>query len=168
MKARTAVGLLLAIATAAIGCSSYSARDKAIDYTALIHASGDGDELLVHALLARGAPVNPPAPDSAGDISYMANQRPSPLQAAAEHGHLKIVQLLIRRGASLDYQCCDSPTPLGYAAREGHVNVVNALLEAGANPDLPGEDQTPLEAARAAGHLEVVQALEKARRQAGL
>lgn len=145
-----------------VACAHQSPRDQVIDYMALYHAADAGDDLMVRALLERGAPVNALGPDVAGELSYRALQRDSRLQAAAEKGHTEIVRLLIARGAWLEAQCCDSPTPLGFAAREGHVEIVQLLLDAGADPSGSGGDGTALEVARKAKHEKIVQMLEAA------
>ena len=145
------------------GCAHRAARDQVIDYVSLIHAAAAGDELLVKALLDRGAPVNALGPDVAGDLSYLALQMSTPLQEAAENGHAEVVTLLIAHGAWLDAQCCDSDTPLGLAARNGHLGVAKLLLRAGADPLRSGSNGTPLQLARAAGHTEIVKLLESVR-----
>lgn len=56
------------------------------------------------------------------------------LVAAASDGDLELVQVLLKRGANVDYQLFDTgTTPLIAAARKGHVHVATALLAAGAN-----------------------------------
>jgi len=153
---------LLGIFVLLCSCAHTADRDRVIDYLSLLYASESGDEMLVGALLQRGAPANALGPDVAGDLSYMALQRNTPLQAASEKGHEKIVELLISHGAWLDAQCCDSQTPMGMAARNGHFEIVKLLLEAGADPNRRGEGGRPVDVARAAGHAKVVKLLESA------
>ena len=149
-------------------CASRSPRDAVLDYMSLYYAADGGNELVVTALLERGAPVNAPPPDSAGDLSYQAVNFNSPLQAAAEGGYVEIVERLLKHRPWVDHRCCDSPAALGMAAAKGHVKIVELLLAAGADPmitshygrDLPSA--TPLDAARAKGHRDVVRVLEAA------
>ncbi|WP_162932102.1 ankyrin repeat domain-containing protein [Solimonas sp. K1W22B-7] len=135
---------------------------------ALYYAASGGNQLLVEALLERGAPVDAPHPDSAGDLSYQAVGFNSPLQAAAERGHVEIVQALLQHKPWIDHRCCDSPSALGMAAAKGHLQIVQLLLDAGADPGIRSSYSralgaaTPLDAARANGHLEVVRVLEGA------
>jgi ankyrin repeat protein len=149
-------------------CASTTPRDGVIDYVSLIHAAGDGDMLLVQALLERGAPVDAPDPNAAGMLSAMAVNMDSPLHAAAREGHLEIVRLLLEHKPWVDHRCCDSPAALGNAAAAGNAELVRALLEAGADPtirsnyDQETSDATPLDVARQKGHLEVVRVLEEA------
>jgi len=62
------------------------------------------------------------------------------LTLAAQAGHLKIVELLLRAGAWVDpFEDYDRfMTPLMYAARAGHGEVVECLLAHGADPTLHG------------------------------
>jgi ankyrin repeat protein len=62
------------------------------------------------------------------------------LSAAAEHGHLAIVQDLMRRGASVNVHDFDGVTPLILACSNGHRRVAHALLEGGASPTTADDD----------------------------
>lgn len=159
---RTILASTLGVVLLNLGCAVASRHDQVVDYLALCSASQTGDELLVEALLERGTPVNALDADAAGELSYIAVHKDTPLQVAAENGHTRIVQLLISRGAWLDAQCCDNHTPVGRAARNGHAEIVRMLLEAGADASRPGEGSTPLDLARKAGHDTIVQMLEAA------
>jgi len=158
-----ALGLALSVAS----CTTRAPRDKVIDYLALCYAARGENELLVEALLQRGAPVDALHPDSAGMLSAQAVEFDSPLQAAAERGNVAIVRLLLQHKPWVDHRCCDSPAALGGAAAAGHAEIVEMLLKAGADPwikssyssDLYG---TPLDAARRNGHTAVVRLLETA------
>ena len=60
----------------------------------------------------------------------------TPLYAAASHGNLKCLSLLIEAGANKDQGTTDlGATPLHIAAHQGHLEVVRFLVEAGANKD---------------------------------
>jgi ankyrin repeat protein len=166
--------LSVALALCLAACAGTAARDATIDYSALYYAARGGNTELVKALLERGASVNAPPPDSAGNLSYHAALFNSPLQVAAEGGYVEIVELLLTRKPWLDVTCCGGPTALGFAAEKGHLKIVEMLLAAGADPTVTSTDptisdyynqngpSTPLDVARAAGHVEVVRVLEVA------
>jgi ankyrin repeat protein len=161
-----AVTMLSVVLVAA--CQSRAPQDRAVDYLALYYAAAGRNEILVGALLERGAPVDAPDVDSAGMLSAQAVNFDSPLQVAARNGDLEIVRLLLKHRPWVDHRCCDGPAALGYAAEAGHAAIVEELLDAGADPsivsnydrDLQG---TPLDAARRRGHAAVVELLEHAR-----
>jgi ankyrin repeat protein len=152
--------IVVAIAVLMAACVNTSLRDQATDYLALRYAASAGDEVLVRALLERGAPVEPLHIDAAGELTLGVAESNSPLQLAAEHGYVQIVRLILEHKPWVDHRCCDSPTALGYAASGGHLAVVRLLLKAGADPSIRSESGTPLEEARRAGYNEVVEALE--------
>ena len=67
----------------------------------------------------------------------------SPLQHAAQHGQIELVQALIARGADVNYQNKTGQTPLMYATRGGHLDVMKAIVEAGADYNMTtGVDAT--------------------------
>ncbi|MES1263323.1 MAG: ankyrin repeat domain-containing protein [Peristeroidobacter soli] len=160
--------LIAVLALCLSACASTSPKNAAIDYISLYYASAGGNDLLVAALLDRGAPVDAPHPDSAGKLSLQAVDFNSPLQAAAEGGHVEIVELLLKHKPWVDHRCCDAPPALGMAARNGHTKIVEMLLAAGADPTIQSEygkdlpSGTPLDAARRAGHEDVARVLEAA------
>jgi ankyrin repeat protein len=150
-------------------CAAITPRDQVIDYLALVYAAQGDNDLLVQALLDRGAPVDALGPDAAGMLSAQAVEMDSPLQAAARQGSIPIVRMLLEHKAWVDHRCCDSPAALGIAAEAGNAELVRILLQAGADPAIRssyGPDladaATPLDAARGKGHVEVVRILEAA------
>ncbi|KAG8139735.1 hypothetical protein E2320_002511, partial [Naja naja] len=81
----------------------------------------------------------------------------TPLMAAANGGHVKIVKLLLAHGADVNAQ---SSTALTYACAGGYVDVVKGLLESGASIEDHNENgHTPLMEAGSAGHVEVARVL---------
>ncbi|WP_010598281.1 ankyrin repeat domain-containing protein [Rickettsiella massiliensis] len=85
----------------------------------------------------------------------------TPLNLAAENGHLAVVEALIENGAQVNVQDIFGRTPLHWAAENGHVGVVEKLIENGANVDSKdiSSDKTPLHWAAQNGHLAVIEKL---------
>ena len=71
----------------------------------------------------------------------------TPLMIAAAKGHIKICELLLSYGASVDAESGDNHlTALHFAAEKGHKEVCQLLLENGANKNAIGrEAKTPWE-----------------------
>eukprot|EP00439_Symbiodinium_sp_Y106_P049800 s652_g6.t1 len=102
-------------------------------------------------LLQSGA--NPKVETSSGD---------SPLVAAAQKGHIDVVQVLVEFGAATnEARRQDGVTPLFAAAQRGFAEVVRFLLDAGAALERPRHDSgaTPLYIAAQKGYQEVVKVL---------
>jgi hypothetical protein len=84
----------------------------------------------------------------------------TPLQQATFKGNTKLVNRLLKRGASVNAQSGKFCSALHVAAYYGHVDTITALLEAGANIDLEGGCfGTALQAAIAGDHDEVIDIL---------
>ena len=63
------------------------------------------------------------------------------LHAAAWKGHLKAVELLLRRGLDVDVrEKGDNTTPMFWAAASGHLEVVRRLADAGGDVTARGDD----------------------------
>jgi len=81
----------------------------------------------------------------------------SPLGYAAKFNNIRVVRLLIKKGADVNggnLYGNDSKTPLHGAASNGHIEVARILLEHGADPSIRNQTQlTPEELARTQGHL---------------
>ncbi|KAK6364055.1 hypothetical protein LTS17_012539 [Exophiala oligosperma] len=102
--------------------------------------------------------------------AFDPNDRPdeeyntTPLQAAAEGGHLEVVDRLLTAKANANVNAAPSEeygrTALQAAAEGGHLEVVDRLLTAKANAAPAGSGgRTALQAAARGGHLEVVDRL---------
>ncbi|HQU09641.1 MAG TPA: ankyrin repeat domain-containing protein, partial [Opitutales bacterium] len=79
---------------------------------------------------------------------------------AAKGGDLERLEMLICRGADVDWADYGQLTPLYWASANGRTGCVHALLKAGARVDgLAAELDSPLRVAVAKGHFEVVEAL---------
>jgi ankyrin repeat protein len=59
----------------------------------------------------------------------------TPLHLASIEGHLKIVELLLLKGAKIDARESRGKTALHLAARGGHLALVQFLIKAGASKD---------------------------------
>lgn len=84
------------------------------------------------------------------------------LALAAMEGQVRVVKLLLKRGAGVDVPSQMGITPLKSAAAKGHLEVVKLLLAAGADAtarDCSGA--TAIDSARDRGHTEVLQLLQE-------
>jgi len=78
------------------------------------------------------------------------------LPTATKEGKVKVVQLLLERGADINSRNANNQTPLGEAATLGNIDVVRLLIERSAEVDSCGRwGWTPLHIASEWGHLEV-------------
>lgn len=156
----------LLLAHVSLSWAAGSPRDQVIDYLGLYYAAQAGNLELVEALLARGAPVDALDVDAAGSLSYHASMKDSPLQVAAQNGHVNIVKALLRHKPWVDHRCCYSPSALGDAADKGNIEIVNLLLDAGADPMVKSENGDiqgmAIDFARRGGHRDVVERLQAA------
>ncbi|KAF8128801.1 ankyrin repeat-containing domain protein [Mycena galopus ATCC 62051] len=76
---------------------------------------------------------------------------------ASYYGHIKIVHILLEKGADVNAAGGEYGTSLQVAAAEGHTEVVSILLEKGANVNAAGGYYgSSLQAAAAEGHTEIV------------
>lgn len=61
------------------------------------------------------------------------------LSLAAQNGHLRIVEILLRSMAKPDVKVAKGKTPLMLAAQKGHTDIARALLRAKADPKIRDE-----------------------------
>ncbi|KAJ7138321.1 ankyrin repeat-containing domain protein [Mycena epipterygia] len=131
---------------------------------ALWAASKAGHTEVVQILLDQGADVNAPnTQDNNLFHSPFTNtivadgEDGSVLLGASAHGHMEIVQLLLKKGADID---SNNGGPLRVACKQGHIAIVRLLLEKGADSNTADEKYgSTLEGASGAGHAEIVQLL---------
>ncbi|KAH0491236.1 hypothetical protein TgHK011_002674 [Trichoderma gracile] len=84
----------------------------------------------------------------------------APLALAATKGYTRLVELLLRRGANIEWKDSDGRTPLALAALFGHSTVAEILLSKGAEIDSRDlEGRTPLTLAAMGGKESVVELL---------
>lgn len=160
--------------------------------TRLIVAADKGDTAAVERLLASGANVNAQEMrteyvdhgNGSGGVEYIPETGRSALMAAAEKGHLAVVEKLLAAGANVNaharypevegahmYDKGAGETALVFALKNGHNAVAERLLAAGANvndgghggcvpeSDMCGSSPYPLGLAAARGDTKMVNAL---------
>ena len=107
--------------------SAYSTRRTATEVRDSIHAAvelGDAGKLTNLSRL---------------DLEQRNADGMQPLHVAAQHGHVKAVELLLQQKASVDAVDHSRGTPLSLACRFGHAECISALLQAGAQKEGLGE-----------------------------
>lgn len=86
----------------------------------------------------------------------------SPLHYASDGGHIRIVSLLLKKGAKVDEVDMENQTPLMRASLNGHVSVVKLLIKKGADVNLQDTfKRTPLHWAMYENHYDIVKKLLK-------
>ncbi len=85
----------------------------------------------------------------------------TPLAWAVFHGHLELVQYLVRQGADIETRNSDGYRPLHAAASRNHEEIARFLIEEGADIEAAPRfsDDTPLAIAAAHGSPDVLQLL---------
>jgi uncharacterized protein len=97
------------------------ARERGINYTedgktALFWLAGDDNLHALELLLQLGAKLNAAQTGAA-----------SPLMHAAYRNRMDNVQLLVRRGAAVDYTDANGDSALSFAEAQGHIAIVDYL-----------------------------------------
>ena len=101
---------------------------------------------MAKVLLAHGADPSSARVVAGEDVTSF-----TPLHVAAERGHYKLVELLVRRGADVNAADSAGATPLHYASRALKAKIVHALIAGGANVDVAdaaGHKASDLEAVK--------------------
>lgn len=95
------------------------------------------------------------------DINVQAEHGDTPLHIAAQRGHLKIVELLLKANANVNLVRKDQHlTPLYLAVNQGFLPIVEALLRFNADPNIPFKQGiTPLYCAVDHAKVNIVNAL---------
>ncbi|NXJ84813.1 ANK1 protein, partial [Trogon melanurus] len=84
----------------------------------------------------------------------------TPLHIACKKNHIRVMELLLKTGASIDAVTESGLTPLHVAAFMGHLPIVKTLLQRGASPNVSNvKVETPLHMAARAGHVDVAKYL---------
>ncbi|XP_041355674.1 GA-binding protein subunit beta-1-like isoform X2 [Gigantopelta aegis] len=114
----------------------------------LLDAAKRGETDTVRALMSNGAPFT---------TDWLGT---SPLHFAAQYGHCRTAEVLLRAGISRDARTKVDRTPLHVAAQEGHLEIVELLLSNSADVDAKDMlKMTPLHWATEKGHLQVIEVL---------
>ncbi|MCX6855857.1 MAG: ankyrin repeat domain-containing protein [Verrucomicrobia bacterium] len=112
----------------------------------------------VQILLNAGA-----EPDGVNDYKHFGRFEPTwHLHQAAFGGHVEVVDMLLKAGATVDLRCGEGETALFMAVYKNRTDVVRRMLEAGANSTLEVNGKTVLEVARSKGFGDVISLLERA------
>ena len=96
------------------------------DYIRWVEAAKTGDTEVIQFFI-----------DKRIDVNISRSNYPA-LLLAAKNGHEKIVEMLLKAGADVNYCYFFSGTALCRAASKAHVCVVNTLLKKGADPNKKG------------------------------
>uniref|UniRef100_A0A8C4ENW7 Ankyrin-1 n=1 Tax=Dicentrarchus labrax TaxID=13489 RepID=A0A8C4ENW7_DICLA len=84
----------------------------------------------------------------------------TPLHIAAHYENMSVAQLLLNRGANVNFTPKNGITPLHIASRRGNVMMVRLLLDRGAQIDAKTKDElTPLHCAARNGHVRIIEIL---------
>jgi hypothetical protein len=99
---------------------------------ALVTASLNGHDDIVRDLLYHGASAS-----AMDQCNFLTPPGGSALFAAAEYGHLEVVKMLVKAGASINYFVPGVfGTPLYAASKLGHLSVVEFFTEHKADPNV--------------------------------
>ncbi len=110
-----------AVALLCTGCQQQKPADpNAPQSASMTMALVQGDAGRVKALLDSGESVEAKQEDR------------TPLCVAAMNGHVNVIEMLVARGANVNYKDSKGQTPLMYATESGSVDAVKALLSHGA------------------------------------
>ncbi|KZL78694.1 multiple ankyrin repeats single KH domain (pfs domain-containing protein) [Colletotrichum tofieldiae] len=118
-------------------------------------------------LLNKGADVNAQGGhySNALQAASLIGHKETPLVTASYRGHLKVVKLLLEKGANIKIKDIDGWTPLNAASSKGHLEVVKLLLEKGADITVTNESGwTPLHTASFNGYVKLARLFLQARK----
>ncbi len=138
--------------------------------TPLCAASASGHADMLQLLLESGATVDAfdahATPTSASRSGYHRrphhswNDSGTALCAAAAHGHVEVVQMLLQAGASMHVHTASGQCPVFVAAAAGRMEIVRLLMASGADIHvLSAQGESPLCAASGSGQVEIVRLL---------
>ncbi|KAI9316957.1 ankyrin repeat-containing domain protein [Zopfochytrium polystomum] len=142
--------------------------DRRAATAGLCRAACRGLQHLAEFFVGCGADVNGFNEDADDDdepvIDAVRRELPSlaPLTVACSYGHLDIVKLLVKHGASLDTRDCMGRNPLYCAALRGRIDLIDYLVMKGADVNATSmvtRDSTPFFAACQNGHTDAAKVL---------
>uniref|UniRef100_A0A4W5RID7 Ankyrin-1 n=1 Tax=Hucho hucho TaxID=62062 RepID=A0A4W5RID7_9TELE len=120
-----------------------------------LHIAARNDDTRTAAVLLQNDP-------NADVLSKVGTHRTgfTPLHIAAHYENLSVAQLLLNRGANVNFTPKNGITPLHIASRRGNVIMVRLLLDRGAQIDAKTKDElTPLHCAARNGHVRIIEIL---------
>jgi hypothetical protein len=132
-----------------------TSNEALLEYAARGDAEGTGRSLDAGADPNHNPSMSPPS------RSGFLGRPDTPLINAARGGHVRVVRLLLARGALPNVRTLDE-TPLHAAAKRGHTDIVSLLLEAGASVNARvglGGHEDAMTAAKAYRHADTVSLL---------
>jgi len=128
---KTSIRLMMIMVIVALmndAAGAYQRSNRSRKVRELINAAAVGDTSKVLQILNSGVNVNA---TFARDDSELSGK--TALMAASSRGHSDLVQVLIKRGATVDLKHYSGQTALMFAAYSGNESTIRALLEAGAD-----------------------------------
>uniref|UniRef100_A0A7N6A039 Ankyrin 1, erythrocytic a n=1 Tax=Anabas testudineus TaxID=64144 RepID=A0A7N6A039_ANATE len=121
-----------------------------------LHIAARNDDTRTAAVLLQ----NDPNPDVLSKVCGTFCTGFTPLHIAAHYENLNVAQLLLNRGANVNFTPKNGITPLHIASRRGNVIMVRLLLDRGAQIDAKTKDElTPLHCAARNGHVRIIEIL---------
>lgn len=128
----------------------------------LFDSARDNDIVKVRKLIKRKADVNYSESVSQGEQAYIDEW--TPVMWAAVNGNTKMIKMLVKNGAWVNYLNSAVVNALWLAADNGHLGAVKELVKSGAHINNRNvENISPLMAAAMHGHYAVVQYLINAK-----
>uniref|UniRef100_A0A7N6F6N4 Ankyrin 1, erythrocytic b n=1 Tax=Anabas testudineus TaxID=64144 RepID=A0A7N6F6N4_ANATE len=119
-----------------------------------LHIAARNDDTRTAAVLLQ----NDPNPDVLSKKTQETGF--TPLHIAAHYENMSVAQLLLNRGANVNFTPKNGITPLHIASRRGNVMMVRLLLDRGAQIDAKTKDElTPLHCAARNGHVRIIEIL---------
>uniref|UniRef100_UPI00398E5A1E CARD- and ANK-domain containing inflammasome adapter protein n=1 Tax=Pristiophorus japonicus TaxID=55135 RepID=UPI00398E5A1E len=96
------------------------------------------------------------------DVNGTNDSNETLLHIAAAHGHVKIIEYLLNKGAKIEVRDNKGQSPLHRAAEKGHIGAAKMLLQAGAHIyALDTESRCPLQLAAQSNHFPIVKLMLK-------
>ena len=93
-------------------------------------------------------------------FTLLDNDGHTPLNLIAYIGNSNIVELLISRGANLNYANLQGCTPISRASERGHLDILRKLINEGGDITIvDNTESSPLHKAAEKGHVEVMKLL---------
>ena len=125
----------------------------------MAHAIEDGNSALVKKIIRVKSQVNAKDKDGNTPLHLVAKREGHPFNDYKPEVYLKIVRLLLRKGAHLNEKNNKGETPLYFALYEGSLKTAELIILAGAEINERMPHYTPLFCAVALGRLNIVKLL---------